>query len=483
MEPIFIIGVIGLIVCFIVTLNANPSNEPEKGYNATFGSEDDALSSWNKGFCLGGKAITVKESLQNAMVIGSTGSGKSVNIVIPTLLRAKPEQSYIVHDPSGEVRLATSGYLQSQGFEILTLNFSDPEASEGYNPLSAIKGQSDIQRIADMLVKNTLGAKQSSDFWALQSVSLLTLIISIIKEQAPEHLNLTNVRHLLNAISGNQELIDELFSRTNDQTLYDEYKTFLSYDEKIISGVVATCKASTNIFANPAVARITSSNTLSLESIRKEPSVLFIQTSVPDQKYFSVLNAIFFEQLFGFFMRKLPASSDLTILMLIDEAGVLGHLPTLSTALSNIRKYRVGGLFIYQSFQMIQHHFSRDESDSLKSNSYVKLILGGGGQPIETYKELEATMGKFEYYQDEDNKTGRTIEPLFKAESMRLMDTKTGLLIMGNKPPIKVQFEPYYDNWTLKRRSEIAPAEFEAKTSNGSVPLINLQKSDYEKGS
>lgn len=473
-------SIIGSILSGLVWLLETLFNikSEEKGYTAKLGTESDVLSIFNKGFCLTGKrSLTIKQSFQNALIVGATGTGKSANVILPTILKAEPKQSYIITDPSGELREKSAGYLKSKGFQILTLNFSDPDASEGYNPLSAIRSTQDIQKIAEMLVRNSLGAKQSGDpFWTLQSISLLQILIGILREQMPEYLNLSNIRYLLNAISGDKsQVLDQLFSRTEDEILFSEYKAFLAYDEKVSSGIIATCKAATNIFSNPAVARITSSDTLNLQSLRETPTALFIQTSVPDQRYFSILNALFFEQMFSLFMRKIPQKNELSILMLVDEAMVLGHLPTLSTALSNLRKYRVGGLYAVQSIAQIFNHYGQHDTEALKGNCLAKLFLGGGGQPLQTYEELERTIGKIEYYENEEKQTGKAVRPLIPAESIRLMDTSEGLLILGHQSGIKIKFHPYFKNYTLRKRSEMPAPWPLSKLSTAPVPLIPLE--------
>src|ERR1051326_7370531 len=57
-----------------------------KGYKADFTPAWNILSSSHHGFCLTGrKNLTVKDSYQNAIVIGGTGTGKSSIVLIPSL--------------------------------------------------------------------------------------------------------------------------------------------------------------------------------------------------------------------------------------------------------------------------------------------------------------------------------------------------------------------------------------------------------------
>jgi hypothetical protein len=105
-----------------------------KGYNAEFVSPGLLLSRWEKGFNLTGRrSLSVKLSYQNALIVGGTGVGKSSILLIPSLMTM--QGSFVVHDPSGELYMRSTGYLNEKGYEVKILNFARPEASSGYNPL------------------------------------------------------------------------------------------------------------------------------------------------------------------------------------------------------------------------------------------------------------------------------------------------------------------------------------------------------------
>ncbi|HLG35755.1 MAG TPA: type IV secretory system conjugative DNA transfer family protein, partial [Bacteroidia bacterium] len=260
-----------------------------KGYNAEFANAATLLSRRQYGFCLTGKRnLSVKDSYQNALVIGGTGTGKSSVVLIPSLFTM--HGSFIVHDPSGELFSKSSGYMKQKGYEVKVLHFANPAVSCGYNPLARAQTSSDVQKVASMLVLNALGGGNSKDpFWNTQAIALLTILITVLKKQDEQFQNLYNVRQLLNALGSNPEAVDALFSRHADEILFAEYKSFIAYDDKVVNGVIATCKAALQIFSDDSVARVTSFDNLNMQEFRNKPTVLYIQNSVADQKYYSVL--------------------------------------------------------------------------------------------------------------------------------------------------------------------------------------------------
>jgi len=428
-------GIFKVIYEIFEVIFANDNKE----YKASFGFSSSLLSRYNYGFCLtGSKSLSRKDSYQNAIVVGGTGVGKSSVVLIPSLFKMKG--SFIIHDPSGELFSKTAGYLKQKGYQIRVLNFTNPEKSSGYNPLQRINTTSDIQKISSMLVKTAMGDNSKDPFWNIQSISLLGMLISIIKKQDGEYQNLYNIRQLLNRLGGNPESVDALFSEYADEVLFAEYKSFLSYDDKVISGITATCKAALQIFSDDAVAKVTSFDNIDFQSFRDTPTALFIQNSVADQKYYSVLTSIFFEQFFSFLLGRFPENQEQDIFLLIDEASSL-NLPTLPLAVANVRKHRSGIMLLVQDFNQLIHHYGRHDADGIKANCFAKMYFTG--QSLETATELERILGKYEYKDKEGHKVVRS---LMSNDEIRMLDINKALLICGHHPPFKVKLNPYYKN-------------------------------------
>lgn len=453
----------------------------DKKYKASFASSWSLLSPWNYGFNLtGSNKLSVKNSHQNALIVASTGMGKTTVVLLPSLFSMNG--SFVIHDPSGEIFLKSSGYLKAKGYEIKVLNFSNPQISCGYNPLARANSNSDIQKIASMLVENALG-RGKDPFWNTQAIALLAILISILKKQGSEYQNLYNVRHLLNLMGGNPEVVDTLFSQYADEMLFAEYKSFISFDDKVVSGVIATCKAALQIFNDPSVAKVTSFDNLHMEEFRKRQVALYIQNSVADQKYFAVLTSILCEQFFSFILSHIPLTEAQDIFYLLDEASSL-KLPTLQLAVSNVRKHRAGIMLIIQDFNQLVHCYGKHEADAIRANCFAKLYFSGAS--LETAKELEQILGKYEY---EDKEKHKVVRPLMVSDEIRIMKANRGILICGHHAPIKTKFTPFYRNKRYNRYSQLPVAEIEQNDFKENIPVLSLkinspaQSSNKEQGS
>lgn len=285
----------------------------QKGFSAKFGTESQIASVWNKGFLISTKhRLTKLQSFENMLIAGPTGSGKTTRLLLKDLFLLK-HCSIIVNDPSKELYLNSSGYL-SQYFNIRTLNFCNSEESSGYNVLARIRQPSDVYKIAAMLVQSTIGKNASDPFWVLQSKSMLSLFIKLVLYQPKEYRHLANVRYLINLFSYSPKVVDRLIIAAGDEQLLAEYKSFVAMPEKTLMNVVASVKASLEIVENPEIAKVLSHDSIDFEKLRMEPTILFIHNSISEQKYISVLNSIFFEQLYGIFCKSYRERMNLTSL-------------------------------------------------------------------------------------------------------------------------------------------------------------------------
>ena len=74
----------------------------------------------------------------HCLIIGTTGSGKTIRFVIPTmqfLARSGLRPSLVVTDPKGELYFQQSKLYQERGYEVLTLNLREPlKRSSCWNP-------------------------------------------------------------------------------------------------------------------------------------------------------------------------------------------------------------------------------------------------------------------------------------------------------------------------------------------------------------
>lgn len=437
-------------------------------YNAAFLDEKEILSKSNDGFCLtGDKSLSTELSNRNCVIIGQTGTGKSVTVLIPSILSM--DCSLIINDPSGELYRKTAGFKSRSGSKVLVLDYSKPEMSVGYNPIERANNVSEISKVASTLIRASLGEASKDPFWTLQAVSLLVIPISLVKKMERKYQNLANVRRLLEIMTGDPKKMDKLMIKYGDVHLMNSYKSFVSMAPKTFSSVAATALAALTLFQDEQVAQVTAIDTLNMNRFRKEKVVLYIQNSTIDMKYYAPLTSIFAEQMFGHIMNSLPEKEDRDIYFLLDEASSL-TLPSLPITIANIRKYNSGILLACQDYRQLVQNYGNNDAESIRTNCFSKVYFTG--QSLQTAKELEALLGKYTY--EEEGQRGKKNRALMTADEIRTMPVDKSLIVCGHHRPIHATMIPYYKNRKLLPKTVYACPDLKGEVSDIPVSFIPL---------
>lgn len=435
----------------------------DHSYKSEFIKPDEILSSKNDGFCLDGKNCL---SINNphSMIIGGSGSGKTSNVVIPSIY--KSNHNLIINDPSQEIYNNTSGLLKSKGYTIKVINFSDATLSSSYNPLFRIKDKSDAHKIAQMFVRSVLG-KGKDPFWNISASSIISLVIRVQLFQEKQFQTLANTLHLLQQLSFNPKIFDQLVLQTGSTQLINEYKNFLAYDTKLRTSILATSVAALQIFSDNEVAKVTARDTLQIEDIRKEKLAIFIHCNISDTTYYSVLISIFFEQICKEIMSKLPENGDRHVQIVLDEFSSM-FLPSIQVVISNIRKYMGNILLLCQDYAQIENIYGALDAQAIRNNCIAKLYMAGLSYSVA--KDISQELGRFEYTKDNRHAT----RELLTADEVRTISADEAILIYGNVDPIRLKLTPYYANPLMKLRTDMIPLQLNGDAQHNEVVLFEM---------
>lgn len=445
--------------------------EKKTEYTAEFTPITEYLSQNNNGFCLDGKNSVNEGDYLSSIVLGQSGSGKTTCVLQPTLYKMMyGNSSLVINDPSTELRTRASGALKQAGFEVIFLDYNS-QKSLCYNPLKRCQNISDIQKLSQLLIRNSLGSTGEA-FWNFSAESLITFICQyLIKYTDEKYHTLTNVNFLINTLAGNPEAIDKMIVYSKDKQLLAQYKAFFSFGDKTLGSIIATCKAALNFINDEKLGLITSYDNIDFDSFRQRKIALFLNSTTMDMKYYSSISSLFFQQFFSKILSRIPEPTELGIIFLLEEAGST-FLPDLSLVVSNIRKMKSSVLLVYQDEQILTSQYGIHEAQNIKTNCFSKVYLPG--QPPNTCKELEQILGRFEYT-DKDGR--KQLRNLLQADEIRMTDR--AIILLGNKKPIHAKLFPFYTNPTYLKYSQLTPILPSNELPFDSPPILSLNH--YEK--
>jgi type IV secretory pathway TraG/TraD family ATPase VirD4 len=435
----------------------------------------------------GDKRITSSLSFQQLALVANTGYGKTTKFVIPQLLQMTTvDRSFVVTDPTGEIFQNTSGYLKSIGYKVERIDFSNPhDSSFGYNPLSKALSHSDIERVADVLVRSASPDRTGNNsFWNDFATTILSCHMKCLKSDRvdPKFQSLANLRFLLNRFGRNGQALMDFYLKTADAITYNELLGILGNDEKLLLSGLQTAKTTLKLFSNPDTCLATSrSPQHDFQALRDVPTILYVGLAENEQERFKPLISMFYAELFSSCM-EMPREGDiyLPIYILLEEAGNL-FVPGLASYVSTLRKRRTSISIIVQSEKQLSKNYGRDDADTILSNCGTKVYFPG--LDIDTCKKLELTLGQetIEFTEPTRNPFGggeskrpiRVVgKPLMFSEEIRRMEHPL-MLAVNHRPIILQSMNPFYEDPVQIKRSKMPPVVF-PPLENDQVEFIDL---------
>lgn len=231
----------------------------------------------------------------NVMVIGDSGSWKTMSYVKPNLLQM--HSNYIVVDPKGAVAEEVGNAFKNEHYEIRYLNTVDMEKSMGYNPFAYFKEPADIQKFVNNLIENTDREDKTAGgdpFFDKAEITLITALCFYVRHvfsSDPEYCNFNSVMDLLlqaEAREDDEEYkspLDELFEKlqgevdllkksgapfevyTFGELACKNYQIFKMGSGKTIKSVLISVGVRLNMFNLPELKKILAKDELHLERL------------------------------------------------------------------------------------------------------------------------------------------------------------------------------------------------------------------------
>ena len=473
--------------------------------NIEYGSADwcpDAeaykILSPNKGMILGYKkflpVIPTPPPAKNGniLVIGGSGSGKSASFAIPNAMQLLG--SYVFTDPKGELYDRTAGMFEANGYKVHVINLAEPKCSDGYNPLSHIRGTLDVDTIVKIISKKEGGDTKSNDpFWDQTSEALLkSMIYYIMLNRPQEEWNLASCLALVRLGGENEgeDLRNIFMSLPFENPARKAFETIRLGSEKTFSNILVSLAAKLEAFDSKEIVALTSTNTIEFEDLVKEKSVLFFITPATNDTYNFLMN-IFFSQMFDRlyeYADTLGGKLPIPLFLILDEFANIGRIPRFEQILSTCRSYRINISIILQSIDQLIAIYDEKVTENIMSNCSTHLFLGTNAQKtLETFSkqlgEKTITRDTVSRSTDKDsNFSGRSYgdqamgRALMTPDELRKMSPEDCIILVQAMKPIKAQKYWYY----RKPGGPHPMAEFARKNELNHRDIAEPKRGEYK---
>ena len=448
--------------------------EREKGIGITTEKKDKGYSRWakdkeimaelerveikQKNSKSAGIPLIVKENEMwvdngeyHSLIIGATGSGKTQGIVFPQVHSlAKARESMIITDPKGEIYENTSLMLRERGYQIVLLNFRDPQNGSAWNPMTLPyklykAGNHDKAiELLDDLALNILydeSNKNADPFWEKTSADYFSgVALGLFEDAKPEEININSIS--LATTTGEEKFggstyIKEYFAAKDPASAaaINASSTIMAPTETKGS-ILSVFKQKVKLFASREnLSEMLSYSDVDLEIIGERPTAVVIVIQ-DEKKTYPSLVTILLKQIYETLITvaqkhggKLPVRTN----FILDEFANMPPLKDVTTMITAARSRKIRFTMIIQNFAQLDSVYGKEDAETIRGNcgNIIYLIT----TELKALEEISKMCG--EVKSKKDDKTAST--PLVTVSDLQRMLMYETVILRMRKQPFKTK--------------------------------------------
>lgn len=329
----------------------------------------------------------------NIVIVGPSGCGKTMSYAEARLLETN-ESSMIVAVSKRRLVEKYKLMFEKRGYQVLDLNFADPENSEvAYDPMAYVKKESDMVYLAESIVyANPKKRENSKDpYWDQAAVSLLTALIACVHETVAEPDFVTVLNGLSNL--GITEGLDGTIATTLDDTFAKlkkknahslactAWQTFCNCPVRTAGCILSALNTTLDtIFTSELKSMIRDKRAVDFETLGSRKTVLFVTTSAVNQSLHCFANMFYgnaIKELFQY-AEKLPSGElPVPVHMLCDDFACGSRILNFPEMISIFREKRISVSILIQSESQLASMYGDNDAVTILNNCDRYVYMGG----------------------------------------------------------------------------------------------------------
>ena len=453
----------------------------EKGFGFEFGKKDKGYSRWCKDkemkavlkeidpradeimyggipIISDGKKMWVDDGEAHNIIVGATGSGKTQIVAFPMIrILGKAGESMILTDPKGELYENTAGMLKEKGYNIVVLNFRDPQRGNAWNPMNLPytlykEGNTDkaIELLEDLALNILYDEANKNDpFWEKSGADYFTgLALGLFEDATEEQVNL-NSMNLMSSLGEerfggpNNNYIKEYFNMKDpSRPAYINASGTVYTAEETKQGVLATFKQKVKLFSSrDNLSEMLSYSDFDMKDIGRKKTAVFMIVQ-DEKKTLHPLATIFIKQCYETLIAVAQESGGhlpFRTNFILDEFANMPPLKDVTTMVTAARSRHIRFNFIIQNYAQLTQVYGKENAETIKGNCNIRYLISNELQALE---EISKMCG--EVKSKEKDKTAST--PLVTVSDLQRMKWGEVIDIRLRMMPFKTKFTP---EWKL----------------------------------
>ena len=380
--------------------------------------------------------ITTNEG--NTLVIGSTGSGKTQSVILPmTKLSILSKESFIINDVKGEIYDSTKEKLIEDGYNIIRLNFENPEQGDKWNPLFlAQKLYKEEKKDKALELIEDLGyylfsdeSKSSTDpFWINSTIDYFTGITLYLFEKEKKEINLKDVYEKAHTL--NKNTLKEL---EKNSSIYINLVGTLGAPEETKGSILATFNQKIKKYIQKEnLSKMIETSTFDYLKATSEPTAIFIVSGTSSTSV--NLIPLFINQAFDII--EIYGKKEKKLNILLDEFDELLPIKDFNKIIHYSRSLKMRFTVVIKSFLDLVNMYGEKDAELIKlCFSNIVYLLSNDIYTLEEISKMCGKKSKEEY--------------LISVEELKLLNRFEAIIIMPRLNPIRTTLIPDYEiDWS-----------------------------------
>lgn len=450
---------------------------------------DDHIEAAGVALVNNGKEMWVDNGEYHNLIIGSTGSGKTECVVKPIVnLLSKKGESMVITDPKGEIYQYCGEYLKKQGYNIVILNFRDPEKGNSWNPLALPymyykQGNQDkaTELLEDVSLNILYDKSEGGDsaFWQKSAADYFSgLTMGLFMDAKEKEVNLNSINFMSTVGEerrGTKTYIQEYFNLKGEASpAYIFASNTINAPNDTKGGILSTFRQKIRLFSTKEnLSEMLSYSDFDMRDIGNKKTAVFMIIH-DEKKTYHGLMTIFIKQCYETLIDCAQANGGkLTYRtnFILDEFANMPPLKDVDSMVTAARSRAIRFSFIIQNFAQLNDVYGEEVAQVIKGNcgNLIYLI----STELKALEEISKMCG--EVKSKEKDKTAST--PLVTVSDLQKLKLFQAIIIRWRKNPFKTDLAPDFKiDWGIERKDAVLPTR--EKTQ---IELFDVKKFVSEK--
>ena len=360
-----------------------------------------------------GKGIVLEDGVgisrpnNNQMVVGCSGTGKSMSVMLPTILNMNESSMIATYAKAGEA-VKIGKYLARKGYTVDLCDLTDPSRSTAaFDPLYYVRNRLDVEALAASVVFANPESKNVRDpYWNESAVCLLSALINA-ELYTNKPAKMSNVLDLFDRLRltecgrGIQTSLDSFFEDIEyEEPAHPAVANFADFQHLPYNtaGCVrdTLAKAVRKMFPDPIRAAMQNRPPVDFCRLADEKSALIIITSPVNVSLYYFANLIFgtaIKELLEYAERLPEQKLPRQMRLMFDDFACAATVNEFSHYISIFRAAGISAMMLIQSESQLSSLYSEDEATTILNNcsSYVYFP---GGMDLSTCKSISQRLDR-----------------------------------------------------------------------------------------